>query len=458
MHTSRLFPYLIYLQAIMAVLEQPPVKPQKNGTLPASEHLRLPGMLTEDSIEITTNVYSLNMAQTPRWLRSTSFVIIGIVAILALFLVFVPWQQNITGSGKVTSFVPGVRPQTIDAPITARITKWFVNEGMLVKAGDTLAILQDLNANFMDEDFIDKIELVRDKTIAAQNNAIETARMRTIQAKQRELASKAALENAIIEIQTARVRYKRAEDLTKEGLAAQRDLETATLNVQKAQADSIRSETALEAAKRDVEAAQNDESRVIQQADALVAEAELRVANARMRGGVSIVIAPIDGYVVSIAEVGAGQTVKDGEILARIVPTAGAKDQAIEVMISSRDAAIVDTGRPVRLQFSGFPAFVFNPGWQNFTINTFGGRVAVVDAVDDGDGYFRVLVVPDSTQPQGKWPDAKYLRQGTPATGWILLDEVPVGFEIWRQLNGFPPILPTKSSKDKGGKDAKKEK
>ncbi|TAE21162.1 MAG: HlyD family efflux transporter periplasmic adaptor subunit [Candidatus Kapaibacterium sp.] len=446
----------------MAVLHQEHtekgVQAHTNGHAPKSE-LRLPGLLTESPILITSEIRSLSMAQTPRWLRSTSLVIVGLVLLLAAFLVFVPWQQNITGSGKITSFVPGVRPQTIDAPITARIVKWFINEGMLVKAGDTLAILQDLNVSFMDEDFLDKIETVRDKTIAAQNNAIETARMRTLQARQRELASKAGLDNAKIEIQTARVRMRRADDLTKEGLAAQRDLETAMLNLQKAQADSIRSETALEAAKRDVEAARNDESRVVQQADALIMETELRVANARMRGGASVILSPVDGYVVNIAEVGAGQTVKDGEVLAQIVPQAGALDQAVAVMISSRDAAILDIGRPVRLQFSGFPAFVFNPGWQNFTINTFGGRVAVVDAVDDGNGYYRVLIIPDSTQAQGKWPEAKYLRQGTPASAWILLNEVPVGFEIWRQLNGFPPVLPTKADKGKGGgKDAKKEK
>lgn len=441
----------------MTVLEKTSTTPHKNGVHKEHKNLKLPGMLTDSTIEIATQIHSLDLVQTPPWLRSTSIMIVSIVLLLIAMLVFVPWQQNITGNGKITSFMPGVRPQTIDAPITARIAKWFVHEGMQVNQGDTLAILQDLNVSFMDENFMEKIELVRDKTIAAQNNAIETARMRTIQAKQRELASKAALDNAKIELQTARVRYRRADDLTKEGLAAQRDLETALLNLQKAQADSIRSETSLEAAKRDVEAAQNDESRVIQQADALIAEAELRVANARMRGGASLVIAPVDGYIVRIAEVGAGQTVKDGEMLAMIVPTAGAKDQAVEVMISSRDAAIVDVGRPVRLQFSGFPAFVFNPGWQNFTINTFGGRVAVVDAVDNGEGYYRVLVVPDSTQPQGKWPEAKYLRQGTPSSAWILLNEVPVGFEIWRQLNGFPPVLPTKASKS-GSKDAKKEK
>ncbi|MCS6807946.1 MAG: biotin/lipoyl-binding protein [Bacteroidota bacterium] len=411
---------------------------------------RVPSILSPETIHVSTEIHSLRRATTPKWLQKTSLVILAILGVLILFLIFVPWQQNITGSGRVTSFVPGVRPQTIDAQITGRIVRWFVNEGKVVKAGDTIAILQDLNVNFMDNEFLEKIERVRERTVQAQEMAVQAARQRTIQAEQRELAAKAALENAKIEIQTARIRLKRAEDLTKEGLAAQRELETAILNFQKAQADSIRSETALESARRDVQAAKNEESRIIQQADAIIAEAELRLENARRRGGASIITAPIDGFIVRIAAVGAGQTVKEGEMLAMIVPTAGARDQAVEAFISSRDAAIVDIGRPVRIQFSGFPAFVFNPGWDNFTINTFGGKVAVVDAVDDGSGYYRVLIVPDSTQKQGTWPSSQYLRQGTPCTAWILLDEVPVGFEIWRQLNGFPPVLPHKPAASSG--------
>ncbi len=432
------------------------VSPHSRTTVPVRHLDRVYSIFSPDRVEILTEIHSLERARTPRWLQRTSLVILGIIALMILFLIFVPWQQNITGSGKITSFVPGVRPQTIDAQITGRIVRWFANEGMTVKAGDTIAILQDLNVNFMDSDFMEKIERVRERTVSAQEMAVQTARQRVIQAEQRELAGKAALANALIEIQTSRIRYKRAEDLTKEGLASQRELETALLNLQKSQADSIRSETVLESAKRDVEAAKNEENRVIQQADALIAEIELRVANARQRGGASVITAPISGYLVRIAEVGAGQTVKEGEMLAMLVPTAGAQDQAVEAFISSRDAAIVDVGRPVRVQFSGFPAFVFNPGWDNFTFNTFGGRVAVVDAVDDGSGYYRVLIVPDSTQKQGKWPSSQYLRQGTPTNSWIMLNEVPIGFEIWRQLNGFPPVLPHKVVG--GGKGDKGEK
>jgi multidrug efflux pump subunit AcrA (membrane-fusion protein) len=390
---------------------------------------------------------SFRLVQTPRSLSNVGRIILLFFLVAVAFLILVPWQQNITGAGRITSFVPGVRPQTVESQINGRILDWRINEGTVVKAGDTLAILQDLNVNFMDTEFIDKVEQVRDRTLLAQEFAIQTAKQRTIQAIQRRLAAEAAFDNAQVEIQTARVRYKRAEDLAKEGLAATRELETAILNLQKAQADSVRAITNLEAAKRDEDAARFEENRVTQQADALIAEVELRLSNARARGGASIIRAPIDGTIVRVAAAGKGQTVKEGDMLAMIVPTSSALDQAVEIFISSRDAAIVDVGRPARLQFSGFPAFVFNPGWDNFTLNTFGGKVAVVDAVDDGNGYYRVLIVPDSTQRQGKWPKQNFLRQGTPATGWILLNDVPIGFEIWRQLNGFPPVLPSPALK-----------
>jgi multidrug efflux pump subunit AcrA (membrane-fusion protein) len=430
--------------------------PHHAAELPTIEHLLFsekPAMARH----ILSGYPSFQLARTPRSFLSVGRIVALLFILVGIGLVFIPWQQNVTGSGKITSFAPGVRPQMIESQINGRIMQWRINEGKQVRAGDTLAVLQDLNVNFMDNEFIDKIQEVRDRTMTAQEFAIQTAKQRTVQAIQRFLAAEASLENAKIEIQTARTRYKRAQDLAQEGLAATRELETATLNLQKGQADSVRAETSLEAAKRDVDAARFDENRVTQQADALIAEVELRLGNARQRGGAGVVKAPIDGTIVRVAHAGTGETVKEGDMLAVIVPLSSALDQAVEMYISSRDAAIVDVGRPVRLQFSGFPAFVFNPGWQNFTLNTFGGKVAVVDAVDDGNGYYRVLVVPDSSQPQGKWPSQQYLRQGTYATGWILLSNVPVGFEIWRQMNGFPAVLPPPASKG-DGKDKKEEK
>ena len=61
---------------------------------------------------------------------------------------------------------------------------------------------------------------------------------------------------------------------------------------------------------------------------------------------------------------------------------------------------------------------------------------------DDGSGNFRVVVVPDNHfAREDGWHDERYLRQGVRANGWVLLRRVPLGYEIWRQLNGFPPVV-----------------
>ncbi|MCM0606525.1 MAG: hypothetical protein KA715_10585 [Xanthomonadaceae bacterium] len=92
-------------------------------------------------------------------------------------------------------------------------------------------------------------------------------------------------------------------------------------------------------------------------------------------------------------------------------------------------------GQKVRLQFEGWPAIQF-AGWPSVAVGTFGGVVKVVDPSDNGSGLFRILVNED---PEDKpWPQFPYLRQGARATGWVLLNRVTIGFEIWRRLNGFP--------------------
>ena len=103
---------------------------------------------------------------------------------------------------------------------------------------------------------------------------------------------------------------------------------------------------------------------------------------------------------------------------------------------------LIEPGRHVRLQFEGWPAIQF-AGWPSVAVGTFGGKVAFVDATDDGFGAFRIVVVPDGDEP---WPEGRFLRQGVRANGWILLDEVRLGFELWRQFNGFPPSVATEQA------------
>ena len=112
------------------------------------------------------------------------------------------------------------------------------------------------------------------------------------------------------------------------------------------------------------------------------------------------------------------------------------EDRAVSLYVDGNDAALIQPGRAVRLQFEGWPAVQFS-GWPSVAVGTFGGRVAFVDPSDDGRGDFRIVVVPDPED--GPWPAASYLRQGVLAKGWILLNQVRLGFELWRQFNGFPP-------------------
>ncbi|MHC4893713.1 MAG: hypothetical protein ACYTFV_10170 [Planctomycetota bacterium] len=65
--------------------------------------------------------------------------------------------------------------------------------------------------------------------------------------------------------------------------------------------------------------------------------------------------------------------------------------------------------------------------------------MGTVDAQGNAEGKFRVLILPDP-QDTG-WPDRRYLRQGVRTKGWLLLDSVSLGYEIWRNLNAFPPSV-----------------
>jgi hypothetical protein len=83
----------------------------------------------------------------------------------------------------------------------------------------------------------------------------------------------------------------------------------------------------------------------------------------------------------------------------------------------------------------------------------------VIDYVDSKEGKYRILVTPDESQEE--WPSR--VRQGSGVRGWVMLDDVPVWFEVWRQLNGFPPSLQSQPDdlhfgyKDKGGDKEEKD-
>ncbi|UUO04871.1 HlyD family secretion protein [Blastopirellula sp. J2-11] len=159
------------------------------------------------------------------------------------------------------------------------------------------------------------------------------------------------------------------------------------------------------------------------------------------------IYAPRDGVIFRLPIFERGQTLKEGDALFTIVPDA--TDRVVELWISGNDMPLVRSGDHVRLQFEGWPAVQF-AGWPSVAVGTFGGEVAAIDPSDDGKGNFRVQVKPTSQQ---QWPADRYLRQGVRANGWVMLSQVTLGYEIWRQLNGFPPVIspdePVSDSKEK---------
>jgi multidrug efflux pump subunit AcrA (membrane-fusion protein) len=418
----------------------------------------------------------------PEASRSGARLTLVVLALLILGLALVPWQQSSRGRGRVVAFAPVQRQQTIDAPLEGRVVKWHVVEGERVRVGDPIVDIADI-----DPEFVPRLTAERD-AIRARIDAAD-ARLRAVDARidslktsQRAAVSAAgsrskmgedrlrAADNALLAAEAtheaARANVERQDALHARGLTSQRTVELAQAEEVRARMDVERARHALAAARSEVRALGSDENKL--ESDALasiseafatkaVAQAEIASASAELirietrlsRQATQHVRATSNGTVLRISARQGGEMVKSGDVLAHFVPDTDG--QSVELSIDGNDVNLVRVGAAVRLQFEGWPAVQFS-GWPSAAIGTFGGTVAFVDSHDDGNGRFRVVVVPDRAHA---WPTKQYLRQGTRATGWILLGRVKAGYELWRQFNGFPPEWTgTPASGDKSKKDA----
>jgi multidrug resistance efflux pump len=172
-----------------------------------------------------------------------------------------------------------------------------------------------------------------------------------------------------------------------------------------------------------------------------------KTANVDIRMENHALIAPQDGFIVKTLKAGIGEMLKEMDAAVTIQP-----DQpslAVELFVRPMDVPLLSRGRKVRLEFEGWPALQFT-GWPSVAVGTFGGVIQVIDMVNSPDGKYRILVVPDASTE--KWPPQ--LRLGSGVYGWAMLDEVSVWYELWRQLNSFPPSL--KEAPDDDGKGGEK--
>ncbi|MEM6833218.1 MAG: HlyD family efflux transporter periplasmic adaptor subunit [Pseudomonadota bacterium] len=314
--------------------------------------------------------------RVPGVMWATACMIVTAIAVAAAFLVFVPWVQSAPGAGSVTALNPDDRLQDINALVSGRIEKWYVRDGSMVKKGDPIVEIVDNDPNLIQRLDAEKAQLV---------------------------AARDAVANAY---KTAKIDLDRTFQLFNEGLAARRDYEQAQIRV-----ENMRSQLA--------------------EANAAINRIDVRIS----RQSVQTVKAPRDGVILQVNAGDSATFISTGQRIATFVPTQ--VPRAVELYIDGRDVALVRPGSPVRLEFEGWPAFQFS-GWPEMAIGTFGGRVAAIDLSAGADGRFRVLVTEGETRDE-KWPDERFVRLGSAARGWVLFDTVPVGFELWRQLNNFPP-------------------
>jgi multidrug resistance efflux pump len=244
---------------------------------------------------------------------------------------------------------------------------------------------------------------------------------------------------------------RRREALYADGLVDLNSVQAFRLAAQKASADLAEKRAGLANARVDLDAAvadyqkeivkaQADRAKTLAEANTDVAEVaklDNKVASLRVRNGFYEIRAPQDGYVVQAQQTGLGETVKAGDPIVTVQPAE--PEQAVELYVKAMDVALIRPGDPVRLQFDGWPALQFS-GWPSVSVGTFGGRVAVVDRVGQPNGLFRVLVVEDTNGGEDDpWP--RQLRMGSGVYGWTMLREARVWYEVWRQLNGFPPSV-----------------
>ncbi len=397
-----------------------------------------------------------------------TFMAIGIV------ILFLPWTQNIQAKGKITTINPAHRPQTIHATIAGRIETWYVREGQVVKKGDTIAFLSEVKSEYFDPNLIERQgeqvdakratigsyeskmnALTRQVDALRQNRTlkIEQAKNKLRQAQLKITSDSIELKAALADKDIAIKQLDRAKEMYAKGVTALTELEKRQMKVQETVAKAISAENKYLVSQNELlnarielnniqaeyeeKIAKSESDRFSTQsewydAQGNVAKMENQYANYQLRAGFYYIIAPQDGFISEVLTPGIGETVKEGEPIVSIMPSQ--VDLAVELYVRPIDLPLLSIGEKVRFIFDGWPAFVFS-GWPGQSFGTYGGLVLAIDQMANKQNTFRVLVKPD---PNDKpWPTA--LRVGSGAQGVILLKDVPVWYELWRQLNGFPP-------------------
>lgn len=415
---------------------------------------------------------SLKVLHTERFKKLDSKLFWTLLFFLFIIL-FLPWTQNIRSIGYITALNPDARPQTIQSIIDGRIEKWYVKEGQYVQKGDTILKLTEIKTEYFDPDLIQRtknqlnsknaaVQSYEKKITALENQIQSLILMRQMKIKQLQnklqqtklklKADSNEYHAATINFQTAAIQFKRGEELFKQGLRSLTEMENRRVKMQETKAKMIAAENKYLATLNELNIVEielnninNEYQEKISKAEsekfatisalfdamATVNKMEIELANYSIRNMMYYVIAPQSGYITKAVKTGIGETIKQGEEIITLMPAH--YSLAVEMYVEPLDYVLIDTGTHIRIQFDGWPALIFS-GWPGLTFGTFGGTVVAKDRFASSNSKFRLLVAPDTTDHP--WP--KELAVGGGANCLALLKTVPIWYELWRQINGFP--------------------
>ena len=417
---------------------------------------------------------------------------VSIIIILILVL-FLPWTQNIKAKGTITTLTQTERPQEINTTLAGKVVKWFVNEGNFVKKGDTILQLGEVKVDYFDPELLNRTkQQIEAKQQAAQgykSKAITaTTQMQALlQAKDLKLQSldnklqqqqlKVASDSMdVIAVANELLVYKRQLDAGKimldSGAISLIDFEKRRINYQNGFAKKISSENKFIQNKQELiglrieknsaeqeyidksSKAEGDKFSTLSTAastEADISKLQNIYTSYDIRNKLYYILAPQDGQITKAKKAGIGEFMKEGEMVVEIVPNNIAF--AVELFIEPMDLPLIGINEKVRFVFDGFPAIVFS-GWPKNSFGTFGGIVAAIETNISTNGKFRILVAQDTSDKDKRWP--QNLKIGGGAVGIALLKDVRIGYELWRNINGFPPEYYKQTTSD--NKEKKKDK
>ncbi|TNE79346.1 MAG: HlyD family efflux transporter periplasmic adaptor subunit [Bacteroidetes bacterium] len=438
-------------------------------------------MLNLSEQPISPKDWSEKQSQAGRLIFSLRYISNVGKVIMALFgifvvLLFAPWTQNVYMEGYLTTLEPETRPQEIQSVIEGKIDKWYVKEGDIVHRGDTIARITEIKDIYWDPFLLNRTQEqidAKEKAIVAYKSKIDVlekqvgvlrgnmgykirqAENKMKQARLKMSADSAQILAAEIDFKNFKAQYERGKELYQQNLMSRTDLEIRQNKMQSAQAKLFKVENDYSIAQNEFLNAEIELNSVEAdylekifkiQSDVQSVVSELAKSNEELsklnntysnyviRAGNYYILAPQEGQIVSIHQTGLGENIKAGEALASITPQVS--QPAVAFYVSAIDLPLFEKGRDVRILFDGWPSIVFS-GWPGASFGTFGGKVQVIDNQISSNGKFRILVRPDTTDQTSEWPSLVYMGSG--AKGYALLKDVPLWYEMWRRLNGFPP-------------------